>query len=274
MQMWHLLCLSYMSKEKLKSLFDFTCLFTLLLILELRLLRREKGKVYVWLSLEMSVLHQQQLRVLWHCPICLSDWNRQPLKKGTAEHGLSISAGICCLEPFIKIITQLCISLQPLSLSHPSVRVHHWWSRVKLRRVQTWTWRSFTQYVTCLLCLYPKSTSELLCSFILDLSLSLDSFFLSVLLVSCWRDNMSFFFFLHQMSFCVSLAFPILLSTFVPQEQSATCKAQSSNPYDPVVVCVRTYTLVSGVPVNHICRPVSHVNRLIRGYVLMIRGFD
>lgn len=184
-----------MSKEKLKSLFDFTCLFTLLLILELRLLRREKGKVYVWLSLEMSVLHQQQLRVLWHCPICLSDWNRQPLKKGTAEHGLSISAGICCLEPFIKIITQLCISLQPLSLSHPSVRVHHWWSRVKLRRVQTWTWRSFTQYVTCLLCLYPKSTSELLCSFILDLSLSLDSFFLSVLLVSCWRDNMSFFFF-------------------------------------------------------------------------------
>lgn len=195
-----------MSKEKLKSLFDFTCLFTLLLILELRLLRREKGKVYVWLSLEMSVLHQQQLRVLWHCPICLSDWNRQPLKKGTAEHGLSISAGICCLEPFIKIITQLCISLQPLSLSHPSVRVHHWWSRVKLRRVQTWTWRSFTQYVTCLLCLYPKSTSELLCSFILDLSLSLDSFFLSVLLVSCWRDNMSFFFF-----FCIKWASVFLL---------------------------------------------------------------
>lgn len=136
--------------------------------------RWEKWKMYVWLSLEMSVLHQQQLRVLWHCPICLSDWNQQPLNKGTAEHGLSISAGICCLEPFIKIITQLCISLQPLSLSHPSVRVHHRWSRVKLRRVQSRTWRSFTQYVTCLLCLYPKSTSEILCSFFLDLSLSLD----------------------------------------------------------------------------------------------------
>lgn len=81
-------------------------------------------------------------------------------KKGTAEHDLSISAGSCCLEPFINIITRLCISPPPLSLSHPSVRVHRWWSSVTLRRVQTSTWRSFTQYVTCLLCLYPKSTSK------------------------------------------------------------------------------------------------------------------
>lgn len=154
-----------MSEEKLKVIVCFHLHLYITTHLGAELLRRsnrwENVKVCVWLSFGDSLLHQQQQqRVLWHCPICLSDWNRQLLKKGTAEHGLGISAGSCCLEPFINIITRLCISPPPLSLSHPSVRVHRWWSSVKLRRVQTSTWRSFTQYVTCLLCLYPKSTSK------------------------------------------------------------------------------------------------------------------
>lgn len=154
-----------MSEEKLKVIVCFHLHLYITAHLGAELLRRsnrwENVKVCVWLSFGDSLLHQhQQQRVLWHCPISLSDWNRQLLIKGTAEHDLSISAGSCCLEPFINIITRLCISPPPLSLSQPSVRVHRWWSSVTLRRVQTSTWRSFTQYVTCLLCLYPKSTSK------------------------------------------------------------------------------------------------------------------
>lgn len=81
-----------------------------------------------------------------------SFWKRERLSTASA----SLQAAAAC----INIITQLCISPQPQSLSHPSVRDYCWWSCVKLRRVQTLTRRSFTQYVACLLCLYPVSTSQ------------------------------------------------------------------------------------------------------------------
>lgn len=61
---------------------------------------------------------------------------------------------------------------------------------------------------------------------ILNLSLSLDSFFLSVLLVdffSCLKDKITLFF-LFASNKLLSLF--LFLSPFVPQEQSASWKAQ------------------------------------------------
>lgn len=112
-------------------------------------------------------------------------------------------------------------------------------------------------------------------SFILDLFLSLDSFILSVLLVdffSCWKD-MTFFSCVLQMRFCLSLAFPVSFSLCTTRTkcQLQSAKLESLQPCS----CEFTYTRAAlWSPCEPHLQAALILNRLIRGFVLMIRDSD